>query len=381
MLFATIEAAALHEAAGWVSRICPTRHSEPVMLGIVLESTDDALRLSAYDFETAGTADVPAVVRQPGRALVAGRLLAAIAKVLDPKKDVSLADDGSTLRMTQGRNVWSLPCLPLADYPILPTPGASLGKIDTAALRRALHRLLPTADRHPAGVLRAAIHLVSAGNRLCFTSSDGYRMACAEIDWQPVKIDEEINILVPTIFAEAAFAALPPSSAAGEFGASSGVLYLASPSRALLGRLGAGEWPKMRHPPESPDDAVSAIFVVSDLVAAVARVAAVHGDDSKPIRLSMGADGFELESLTDAGAASAEAIVSDYNGEPKTCAVSVRYLNTALSTLESDLAVVRTRPPAGAALDFVPLDADGVPVTDFRHIIMPVSIRKLQERS
>ncbi len=378
MLSLTIEGGDLRDAATWVGRLCPVKHATPILQGILLDASPirgEELMLSAYDFETAGRVAIPATVLSPGSALVSGRLLAAIAKTLDPKKDATLTDESGTLSVTVGRNRWTLPGMAIADYPQLPAVGETAAKLDAAALRRALTRVLPAADRTNTEPLRGAVAVVSAGQRLTLVGLDRHRMAVAEIDYE----GPEVDALVPTEFLEAGIAALAPGVAAAEFGAGSAAVYLTAGPRTLTGRLVAGEWPSWRGLLPSATQPVSAIFVVADLTAAVERVLAV-ADDEKPVRLSVSADGFVIESIDDRGSASAEALVSEYEGEPKETAVKPKYLLDALKTMESDLAVMRTGERGGAKLDFVPLREDGAAVTDFRHIVMPMDIRKLARR-
>lgn len=381
MLFATVPAAALRDAAAWVVRLTGGRQHDPVLQGIFIESQGDTLCLSAWDYDNGGTAGLSAIIRDPGRALVSGKLLAAIAKTVDPARDISLIVDDRELRMTSGRNVWTLPMLAVEDYPRLPTTGDMIAKLDAATLRRAVHRILPAADRSRVAPLNGMVNFFSAGQRLGIVATDRWRFALAEIDWHPVDADEEIDILVPTTFLDATFAALGPSSDAAEFGATSGLIHLATPSRRLVGRLGAERWPTWRDRLPSPDAPVSAIFVVSEVVTALARVMAVVEDDEKPVRFTMSDDGIEIETIGSIGTASADATVGEYRGSEKMAGVKPRFLKAALDAMESDLAVLRTSPPGGAPLDFVPLNDDGEPETDYRHIVMPIDPRRLGKRA
>jgi DNA polymerase-3 subunit beta len=378
MLSATIEAGRLQDAAPWVARLVSAKRSIPVLQGILIESDDDTIRLSAYDLDTAGTAILPAVVRQPGRVVVAGRLLAAIAKVLDAAKDVSFADDGSRLRVTSGRNEWILPELDVDDFPILPKPPDRWAKIDTGALRRALRRILPCAHREITDPIGGTVRIIGAGQTLRVVACDIHRAAMAEIDYEPPEIDFEIDIQVPTIFLDDAIAVLPPSGAAGEFGTTLGAVALATPSQRLLGRLGAAKWPPLERVFPTFDAEVSAIFDVAPLAEALAR-ASVLMDEDHGIRLDMSPEGFEFDALAATGSACAEAPVVEYRGPAKVIGIKPSYLKSALDTVDSERAMLRTLPRPSAPLDFVPLDANGTPVPDFRYIMMPVDLRKVTQ--
>jgi DNA polymerase-3 subunit beta len=381
MLAATLNAGELRDAAAFVGRMCPAKHATPVLQGIMLESSGTELKLSAYDWNNAGTATIPAGGVGDGRVLVSGRLLVAVAKTLDPKRDVSISDESGELVVIVGTNRWTLPCLPLEDYPSLPVMGAIAAKIDSLALRRAIQRVLPAADRTGLEPMKGAVNLISAGQTLSIVGTDRWRFSIAEIDWEPVGEPEEINLLVPVEFVEAGIAVLGPRCAAAEFGATSGVVYLATPSERLLGRLVAGEWPNWRAALPPIDTPTQAIFVVSDLLAALARVQAVAADEDRPVRISMDENGFAIDVADNTGSATATATISEYHGEPKSTAVKPKFLKAALATMESDLAVLRTADRVAAPLDFVPLDDNGETVTDFRHVVMPMDPKKLTRRT
>jgi DNA polymerase-3 subunit beta len=374
MLLATVEGFRIRDGIPWVSRLVSASAKIPVIQGILIETDGDDVCFSAYDLDTAGTATMPGIVRQPGRAVVSGRLLAAIAKVIDGKKDVSFIDSGSTLRITSGRDEWILPELDAGDFPILPTPPADWAKIDMGALRRAMRRVQPAAHRMITDPIRSTFRIISAGQTLRLIACDGFRAAAAVIDYEPPKIDSEIDIVVPTIFLDDGIAVLPSESAVGEFGTTPGAIALATPSQRLQGRLGAAEWPPIERLLPAFEPTVSMIFEVERLAGALARACVVVKD--KPIEFAMSPDGFALDALTDGGSATAECPVDDYSGPSKKVGVNTDFLRRVLDTMESDRAILRTMPQGRAPLDFVPLDADGVPETDYRHLIMPTSLRK-----
>jgi len=377
MLSLTIEGGDLRDAATWVGRLCPVKHATPILQGIMLDATEE-LTLSAYDFETAGTATIPASVLSPGRALVSGRLLAAIAKTLDPNADVQLNanENGATLHV--GRNRWEMPTLPIEDYPQLPQPGEASAKLDAAALRRALDRCLPAADRTNIEPLSGCLKLESAGQELTIIATDRWRLAVATLPWD----GPEINVVVPTVFAEAMKAALGAESVAATLAVGVGPLSLSTDSRRLCGRQGAAQWPVWQRFLPSGGPATEAIFVVGELSLALDRAMVVAGSEAKPrpIRLDVGPNGFVIEAIVDSNSANAEAAVSEFRGEPKSVALNAKYMREALDTLEADLATLRIGARVGSPLDLVALDNDGKPEKDYRHIVMPMSPKVLQAK-
>ena len=79
-----VERDELTDAVTWVARTLPTRPTTQlqVLAGLLLETSDTGLRLSAFDYEVAAWGEINASVVEEGRALVSGRLLAEIVRAL-----------------------------------------------------------------------------------------------------------------------------------------------------------------------------------------------------------------------------------------------------------------------------------------------------------
>ena len=119
-----VERDALVDAVGWTARSLPTRPPMQVLLGLLLETTDDGLSVSGFDYEVSAQISVDATVGETGRVLVPGRLLADIARSL-PAQPVDLRLEGPRVVLTCGAARFTLPTLPVEDYPSLPAMPSS----------------------------------------------------------------------------------------------------------------------------------------------------------------------------------------------------------------------------------------------------------------
>src|SRR4051794_37010313 len=85
-----VERDVLADAVAWTARALPIRPSAPVLAGLLIEAgtladegggdQGEGLRLSTFDYETSARATLNADITEEGRALVSGRLLAAIRR-------------------------------------------------------------------------------------------------------------------------------------------------------------------------------------------------------------------------------------------------------------------------------------------------------------
>src|SRR3712207_7904446 len=127
----------LADAVAWTARSLPPRPSVPVLAGILLEVDGSTLSVSGFDYEVSARAEVDVQATETGRALVPGRLLAEITRALPPHP-VEITAEGPRLALTCGNARFSLPTLPVEDYPALPSMPSSAGGVDSDVLAEAL---------------------------------------------------------------------------------------------------------------------------------------------------------------------------------------------------------------------------------------------------
>src|SRR3569833_3243172 len=109
----------LAEAVAWTARSLPPWLSVPVLAGILLEVEGNQLSVSGCDYEVLACSEVDVQSTESGRTLVPGRLLAEITRALPPHP-VDVVAEGARLAITCGTATFSLPTLPVEDYPSLP---------------------------------------------------------------------------------------------------------------------------------------------------------------------------------------------------------------------------------------------------------------------
>ena len=114
---ATTEQKALLEGLKFVSAALPTRPAISVLLGVKITARVGGLTLNAYDLDMSVTEHVDGSGR--GAVLAPGRLLLDLVRALD-LGPLQLTTEGKQLVLTQGDMRFTVPLLPLADYPELP---------------------------------------------------------------------------------------------------------------------------------------------------------------------------------------------------------------------------------------------------------------------
>jgi DNA polymerase-3 subunit beta len=363
------------DAVAWAARILPQKATLPVLAGLRIDvDTAGALELSGFDYEVSAQASVDATVAEAGSVLVPGRLLADITRSLPPQP-IDLTTDGSRVVLACGSSRFTLPTLPLEEYPGLPDLPAVAGTLGSDAFAAAVTAVAVAAGRDEALPVLTGVRVEIDGEQVTLAATDRYRLAVRTLRWSPIDPGLQVNALVPArTLAEAAKsltsgAEITLSLASGG-GPGEGLIGLSGAQRSTTSRLLDGEFPKYRSLlPET--STASASVDSAALTEAVRRVALVASRTS-PVRLSFETGSVTLEAGGLDEAQAQESVPAEFEGEPLTIAFNPGYLLDGLGSLDSDEAALAfTGPTKPAVLTGKP-GADGG--TDHRYLLMPVRL-------
>ena len=155
-----VERDALADAVAWTAKSLPSRPSVPVLAGVMLRVSQGRLTVSGFDYEVSSQVSTEVQSDADGAALVSGRLLAEITKAL-PAKPVDVAAVGSHLELVCGSARFSLPTMPVEDYPQLPSQPAFAGELAGDAFGQAVTQVVVAAPL-PSGPLGTLMIQLSA---------------------------------------------------------------------------------------------------------------------------------------------------------------------------------------------------------------------------
>jgi len=179
-----VEQSALTDGVNWVSRSLSTRPIKTELLGIVIDATGNEVFLSASDLETASKAHFAAEVKEPGKVLVSGKLLAEISRSL-PNKPITFVLDGTRVLVTSGSAKFTLPTLSVDEYPNLPELPDSTGTVSSDTFATAVAQVAIAAGRDDSLPTLTGVHVEINEETITFAATDRYRLAVREIQWAP----------------------------------------------------------------------------------------------------------------------------------------------------------------------------------------------------
>lgn len=371
-----VERDGLADAVAWVARSLPSRPPVPVLGGVLLDAgsdgTTDALTVSGFDYEVSATVGVPATIADGGRLLVSGRLLADITKAL-PAQPVEISVDGARATITCGSARFSLPTMPVEDYPQLPAQPAFAGELTGDVFGQAVTQVVVAAGKDDTLPMLTGMRVEISGSSLTLVATDRFRLAMREFTWEPAEGLSDAAVLVP---------ARTLAEAAKTLGASGAKIRLALASgEGLLGLSGSGRYTTTRlldaeFPPYRqllPAQHTSrAVIDVSALAESIKRVSLV-AERGTQVRLEFNDGSLRLSAGGDDEGSAEEELQVDYEGEPVTIAFNPSYLGDGLGALNANRAELTFTTPNRPAL-IKPADEEGNVIPGYLYLLMPVRL-------
>jgi len=371
-----VERDGLADAVAWVARSLPSRPPVPVLGGVLLDAgsdgTTDALTVSGFDYEVSATVGVPATIADGGRLLVSGRLLADITKSL-PAQPVEIAVDGARASINCGNARFSLPTMPVEDYPQLPAQPALAGEVTGDAFGQAVTQVAVAAGKDDTLPMLTGMRLEISGSSLTLVATDRFRLAMREFAWEPAEGLADAAVLVPARTLAEAAKSLGASGGKVSIGLASGegLLGLAGSGRYTTTRLLDAEFPPYRQllPAQHSSRAVVGVSPLSEAIKRVSLVA----ERGTQVRLEFGEGTLRLSAGGDDEGSAEEELPVDYEGEPVTIAFNPGYLVDGLGALHADRAELTFTTPNRPAL-IKPADEQGEVIPGYLYLLMPVRL-------
>lgn len=368
---------ALADAVAWTAKSLPVRPSVPVLAGALLAVADGRLTISGFDYEVSSQVTLDVSADASGTTLVSGKLLAEIVKAL-PNKPVDIAAEGSHVELTCGSARFTLPTMPVEDYPALPDMPGSVGTVDGAAFAAAVAQTAVAAGKDDTLPTMTGVQLELTSTGISLLATDRYRMAIKDLAWRPNSNDMEVTTLIPAkSLADTAKAlgarggevtiAMPDSSSGGV-----GMVGFSSTDRRTTSRVLDGQLPPLRS--LLPATFAAELRVSASDLTSVARRVSLVAERNSQLRLSFDSDGLVVEAGGAEDAKASEALDCEYSGDPMKIAFNPQYLLDGLSAISAPGAVFSfTEPGKPVVLTGAKItDEDESDYTGYRYMLQPL---------
>jgi DNA polymerase-3 subunit beta len=367
-----VERDALVDAVNWVSKSISNRPITTALLGIVIDVTDE-ITLSGSDLETSAKAKFKADISQKGKVLVPGKLLAEISRSL-PAKPVTFNLEGSRVLVTAGSAKFTLPTLPLVEYPALPELPSASGSLNSDLFATAVNQVAIAAGKDDSLPTLTGVFVEINKNQITLAATDRYRLAVRELTWSAQDANiETTSLLRARTLADAAKSLIGTSQvtiALVPANTNEKLVGFISEGKTMTSRVLDGSFPPFRHllPTESTADA---IIEVAPFLDSVRRVALVT-DKTVPLRLNFSNNSLQLEAGTGDEAQASEKLDINYKGEDINIAFNPTFLTDGLTAINTAFVHITFTGANKPAVLTGQTEAGSAPITNYKYLLMPM---------
>ncbi len=370
-----VERDVLAEAVAWAARSLPARPPVPVLAGLLLTAQDGSLALSGFDYEVSARVGLEADVEEAGTVLVSGRLLNDISRNL-PNRPVEISTDGQRVSVVCGSSRFTLPTLPVDEYPALPTMPTATGTVPGDVFASAVSQAAVAAGRDDTLPVLTGVRVEIEGDRITLAATDRYRFAVRELMWKPEQSDISAVALVPAKtlqdIAKSLGSGDSVSIALSSGGAGEGLIGFEGAGRRTTTRLLEGEFPKYRSLFPTEFNAIAAIQT-QPFLEALKRVSLV-AERNTPVRLNFEEGVLTLEAGSGDDAQATERIDASLEGDAISIAFNPGYLEEGLKAIDSPFAQLSFTTPTKPALLSGKAAVDAEADEAYQYLIMPVRL-------
>jgi len=340
----SIERGALLKAIGQAQSVVERRNTIPILANVLIEAEGNEASFRATDLDIEVVDKAPAQVERAGATTVSAVTLHEIVRKLPDGALVTLADDGTSGRLTveAGRSNFSLATLPREDFPIM---ASSEYDTNFAAPAPVLRRLFDKSKfaisteetRYYLNGVYMHIATGENGPTLRCVATDGHRLARIDAPL-PDGAEGMAGVIVPRKTVAELRKLLDDDEQTIAVSVSETKVRFAAPNITLTSKVIDGTFPDYTR--VIPQGNTRRMEVdAAEFARAVDRVATVSSERSRAVKLSLDEDRLILSvNAPDAGAAEEELSVA-YSDEPLDIGFNAKYLLEIAGQVDRENAV------------------------------------------
>jgi DNA polymerase-3 subunit beta len=367
--------ATLLKALAHIQSVAEKRNTIPILANVLIAVRDGRLSFTATDMEIAIVEEVACTTSRNGATTAPAATLYEIMRKLPESAEIELDHGGGDAQLTlrAGKFATSLVALPVEDFPSM-TAGQLPHHFHLPALvlRGLIDRTRFAISTEETRYYLNGIYLhaaVADGTRtLRAVATDGHRLARVE---EPLPEGAETipGVIIPRKTVNELRKLLDEESGSVEIGLSDTRIQFKLGTVTLTSKLIDGTFPEYERVIPRDNDKVLRVGK-KDFSDAVARVAAISSERSRPVKLSLARDLLTLSAASAEQGSATEELDGDrvkYDAGPLEIGFQARYLNDITDQITDS---VEFRFADGSAPTIVQDAADGSAL----YVLMPMRV-------
>ncbi len=337
--------ATLMKALAHIQSVAEKRNTIPILANAKIDVSGGKLSFTATDMEIAVVEEVPASTSRDGATTAPAATLYEIVRKLPEGAELELevAGEGNQLKLRAGRYSTSLVTLPIDDFPSM-TAGQlpHRFKLSGLDLRGLIDRTRFAISTEETRYYLNGIYFHAAegavGPVLRAVATDGHRLARVEMP-VPEGAAGMPGVIIPRKTIAELRKLLDEESGDVEIGLSDTRIQFKAGPVTLTSKLIDGTFPEYERVIPRDNDKVLRVGK-KDFSDAVARVAAISNERSRPVKMSLAQDLLTLSAASPEQGTATEELDADrvkYGSTPLEIGFQARYLNDITDQIENQV--------------------------------------------
>jgi DNA polymerase-3 subunit beta len=351
--------------------IVERKNTIPILANVLIEATEDTIRLLATDLEVGLRSQCDAKIAKTGSLTVPAKKFYEIVKSL-PDTEIRLVEDKNGVKISAERFDSRIQTLPREDFPTLPEWNRSNGTtLPGAGLKEMVAKTqFAITGEDTRYFLNGALFVIRPDS-MSLVATDGHRLALVTVprDGRSGGSGDEDRPILPKKTLGELGRLLTDGDSDVQYERGENHLFFGVGGRTLISRMIDGQFPAYeRVIPKGNDKHIE--FERDRLTNAVKRVALMSNERSRAVKFQLEKGRVDITSSSpDLGDAHEELPV-DYAGDSMQICFNAQYVLDFLAAVSTDVVSLDLKDEVSQAV-VKPVGAEGY---DYTYVIMPMRV-------
>ncbi len=341
-LVLVVERADLLKALSHVQSVVERRNTLAILSNVKLQAANGELGLTATDMDVAVVEKIAAQVKVAGATTVPAHMLYDIVRKLPDGAQVSLTVDNSgSMRIVCGQCRFSLPCLPIEDFPVMDEgelPHHFALNVEECRMLVDKTRFAISTEETRYYLNGIYLHVVDkeGEKRLRAAATDGHRLARMEVA-VPQGAEAIAGVIIPRKTVTELRKLIEGGEGDVQVALSGTKVRFAYNNMVLLSKLIDGNFPDYEKVVPTANDHIMEVDAHA-FGKAVDRVSIIASEKSRAVTFSLGEGILTLHATGEGSGSAREEIAVNYEGVPLKIGFNFRYLLDVMAVLDGEVA-------------------------------------------
>jgi DNA polymerase-3 subunit beta len=359
--------------------IVERKNTIPILANVLMEATDDEVRLLATDLEVALRSKCKASVSKAGSLTLPAKKFYEIVKSL-PETDIRITEDKGGVKVAADRFDSRMQTLPREDFPTLPeSAGGATVALAPASMKEMVAKTQFAITGEDTRFFLNGALFVLRPDSMSLVATDGHRLALVNVNRDEAAKKEGRG---PSGSDEGEIRAILPKKTLGElarllsegdgditYERGENHLFFNVGDRMLISRMIDGQFPAYeRVIPKGNDKHIE--FEHDRLTNAVKRVALLSNERSRAVKFQIEKGKVDVTSSSPDLGEAHETLPVEYTGGSMQICFNAQYVLDFLAAVTTDIVALELKDEVSQAV-MKPVGAEGY---DYTYVIMPMRI-------